>query len=124
MGLDMYLMAKRANQKSKGVRGACDGLFPLSPKTDKEEIGYWRKAYLVMDKIVQVLDVDLDDINCEELKLSEDNIIELLEWSKTELPEAESDWDREDLETSVEVFTKALDLIRKEQAEIYFMCWY
>lgn len=124
MGLDMYLMAKRANQQSKGVRGACDGLFPWSPKTDKEEIGYWRKAYLVMDKITELLDINIDDINCVELELSEDNIIELLEWSKEKFPKAESDWDKEDLEKSIEIFTKALGLIRDESAKIYFMCWY
>lgn len=134
MGLDMYLLAKRKNQKSVGCTGACGGLFPISPKTDKEEIGYWRKAYDLQDKIFEVIGIIDDDPNCKEYELSKKQVNELLLYCMQETflyylkngyYEEDFDCELADLQTGIESFNKAREILNEDPSnKIFYMCWY
>ena len=124
VGLDMYLLAERKDQKSQGVRGACDGLIPLAPSTTKEEIGYWRKAYTLMDEICRICNVDYEEINCEEIELNEEQIEELLNFCTCCSNVDNDSYDMYRLKDGINYFSTALELMRKYNAKIYFMCWY
>lgn len=117
MGLDMYLEAKYKNQKDSGLRGACGGLFPVAPNSDYEEIGYWRKFYELSEFLWKKLDIT-DDLNCEHIEMSEQDLLDVIDFCNNKLNE-DSEW-----EYTLDVFEKALNLMRNEDATIYYLEWY
>lgn len=116
MGLDMYLEAKYKNQKNSGLRGACDGLFPIAPKSDYEEIGYWRKNYELSEFLWEQLNIT-EDMNCERIEMSEQDLLDVINFCEGKL--TDSEW----LNT-LDIFDKALNLMRNEDATIYYLEWY
>jgi hypothetical protein len=117
MGLDMYLEAKYKNQKNSGLRGACDGLFPIAPKSDYEEIGYWRKNYELSEFLWEQLNIT-EDMNCERIEMSEQDLLDVINFCEGKLKE-NPEW----LNT-IDIFDKALNLMRNEDATIYYLEWY
>lgn len=127
MGLDMYLFkrSQRADA-SRGATGACGGLFPFAPSTKgKEEIGYWRKAYSVCEYILNLLDKNYDEVDCKDLRVKKAFCEQILNEAKERLKMDYLDEDDEyDWKKTVDIFTRALEAIDKEQAQIYFHIWY
>ena len=117
MGLDMYLEAKYKGQKDSGLRGACGGLFPLAPKSDNEEIGYWRKNYDLSDFLWKQLDIT-EDMNCESIEMSEQDLLDVINFCEGKLKKNQ-EW-----QYTLDVFNKALNLMRNEDATIYYLEWY
>lgn len=117
MGLDMYLEAKYKKQKNSGLRGACSGLFPIAPKSDCEEIGYWRKNYELSDFLWEQLDIT-NDMNCESIEMSEQDLLDVINFCEGELKK-NPEW-----QYTLNVFNKALNLMRSEDATIYYLEWY
>ena len=127
MGLDMYLLQQRNNgKKADGVLGCMNGMFPLGIKTDKEQIGYWRKAYKVNDTIIEELNVNFEDINCEDLELSLENCQNILVSIKGDLEIKNycNEWEKDDLEQSIQIFENAINLIETENCKIFYKVWY
>ena len=144
MGLDQYCLAKRAREAKAEVdnlTGACGGLFPFAPKSDKTQIGYWRKFYALDDYIQEIKGYNTNsknwgEMNCKDIRLSKENVQKLIDHSQWEIEEildhwegevpsddSEDYWDLRDWEHTIDVFKEALDLINSEGAEIYYKYW-
>lgn len=128
MGLDMYLLAKKGEVKQENALLVMNGAFgfPLGIKTEKEQIGYWRKAYSVNDFILETLDVYEEDVNCEELKMDLNHIEGIIDEANFRIDENyfSSDWEEEDWKDTLRIMEKAKDLITNQNAEIYYCIWY
>ena len=125
MGLDMYLEAKRKNQKSSGLTGACDGLIPLAPKTENEEIGYWRKNYSLSSFLWEELGIT-DNDNCVLFEMNEAQLQDAIDFCRNcMLNNPCPDWiDKSEWVESFNIFTNALELKKQEQAQIFYREWY
>ena len=108
----MYLEAKYKEQKESGLRGACNGLFPFAPKSENEEIGYWRKNYTLSDFLWDKLGIT-DDDNCVEFEMSEQDLLDTIKFCQ------DKGWGE-----SVDIFNNALKLMREQGAIIYYREWY
>ena len=125
MGLDMYLEAKRKNPAKVGLTGACGGLIPLAPKSDNEEIGYWRKNYSLSEFLWEELGIT-DNDNCVPFEMSEPQIKDAIEFCENCIRKNPCpNWiDKREWEQSLGVFKNALELVQKEQAQIFYREWY
>lgn len=141
MGLDQYLVAKFKDVKeTNNLTGACGGLFPMAPKSDKTEIGYWRKFYKLDDLIreeKQFTDDEWDEKNCEDIRLTkadckyiqsyaEEEVYALEEWyegNMGRLENSEDFWDYQDWETTIDIMKKAIKMIEEDKAKIYYKYW-
>ena len=141
MGLDQYIVAKvKGKKETGGLTGACGGLFPMAPKSDKTEIGYWRKFYKLDELIMELKGFDYDEweeMNCEDVRLYKKDCQHFLDYAKEEVAEIEdwydgdldkiydSDdgWDYQHWKDTEEFFQEALNLITEEHATIYYKYW-
>ena len=126
MGLDQYLLLKRPNKKEKSVLGIMDGWFPLGIKSDKQQIGYWRKAYEVSDLILNIVDWDSnEDHNCKDLPLTKENIMTIITYAKKELNNYPDNEDEDIWRYTLTTFKKALNIISTEpDCTIYYKEWF
>ena len=130
MGLDMYLLSQINGKKENGKLGVMNGAFPLAIKTDKNQIGYWRKVYFLSNFLTEELELTADD-NCVDKEMSEQNIINTLDFLDNVINgkyKVDWYWDKDsfeqELKKSKDVFTNALKLMREEKARIYYKEWY
>ena len=130
MGLDMYLLSQINGKKENGKLGVMNGAFPFSIKTDKNQIGYWRKVYFLSNFLTEELQLT-DEDNCVDKEMSEQNIINTLDFLDNVINgkyKVDWYWDKEsfeqELKKSKEIFTNALKLIKEENARIYYKEWY
>lgn len=133
MGLDQYLRTN-APTGQEHATGACGGLFPLAPKMgeDQREIGYWRKNYRLNEYLLEELGLgnDYEDVNCEDLPMTEDQIEDVISYAKgrKELLEEGYDcddgwYDISDWEYTMKTFKKALKL-KQQGYDIIYSIWY
>jgi len=140
VGLDQYLVAKfKDARETNNLTGACGGLFPLAPKSDKTEIGYWRKFYK-LDEIIrdqkEISEDEWDKLNCEDIPLTledctwlkdyaSEEILALREWWNDEEPDQNNDdyWDYQEWSATLDIFEKAIKLIKDEGAQVYYKYW-
>ena len=120
MGLDMYLEAKYKEQKNTGLTGACSGLIPLAPKTENEEIGYWRKKYELSKFLWQQLGIT-DDDNCVPFEISEQDLLDVINFCEEKIKQNPFD---DNWKYSLNTFDNALNLMREKDATIYYREWY
>lgn len=120
MGLDMYLEAKYKKQRSAGLRGACDGLMSIAPASDNEEIGYWRKDYELSDFLWEQLEITPND-NCVPFEMKEQDLLDVINFCEGKIKDHPQD---ESWKRSLDIFDNALNLMRREDATIYYREWY
>ena len=145
MGLDQYLLAKFKEGKkveTDNLTGACGGLFGIAPRSDKTEIGYWRKFYKLDGLVEEYYEENLaegqegyETMNCKDIELSKkfcqemmdyakEEIAEIIEWHDGEPEEDNEDyWNLRDWESTAEIFEKAIKLIDEEDAKIFYKYW-
>ena len=139
IGLDQYLVADIHSKETNNLTGACGGLFPMAPKSDKTEVGYWRKHY-ALDRLVKEIkdfsDDEWDTMNCKDVMLTEKNCRSILSYAQEEMQEMESwyddnieelmdsndGWDYSKWSKTVEIMEKALRLIELG-GKIYYKYW-
>lgn len=129
MGLDQYLIMKRKNEKKESVLGIMNGAFPIGIRSEGEQIGYFRKAYTVSDCVLEeigILDSE-EDHNCKDLKLTKENIENIIADAQWHLDEEayEDDWEKHDWEDAVKIFDNALKILKDNpDVEIYYKEWF
>lgn len=129
MGLDQYLIMKRKNEKKETVLGIMNGAFPMGIKSEGEQIGYFRKAYTVSDCILEELGIldSEEDHNCKDLKLTKENIENIITDAQWHLDEEayQDEWEKHDWEDAVKIFDNALKILKDNpDVEIYYKEWF
>lgn len=126
MGLDQYLLLERPNKKTKSVLGIMNGYFPLGIESDKQQIGYWRKAYEVSDLILNIVDWDFkEDHNCVDLPLTKENIMAIITYAEKELNNYPDNEDEDIWRYTLTIFKEALNIISTEpDCTIYYKEWF
>lgn len=133
MGLDQYLRTN-ARKGNEYATGACGGLFPLAPKMSEgqREIGYWRKNYKLNDYLLNELGLgdEYEDVNCEDLPMSENQIEMAIGFAKIEKEMLEEDktlddgwYNVSDWEYTIKTFKEALKL-KQQGYDIIYSIWY
>lgn len=111
MGLDMFLHRRGKNIRAKILR---------SLRNEKEEIGegiaYWRKDYFIHDWFCDNFDVR----NCEEVALSKEDLLNLIEYLKGDEEEKIGKSRKEDIEK----LTKIINETDWENEEVYYYAWW
>lgn len=126
MGLDQYLLLERSNKKVKSVLGIMNGFFPLGIQSDKQQIGYWRKAYEVSDLILNTIDWNFDeDHNCLDLPLTKENIETIIKHAEAELNNCPDNEDEYMWRDTLMIFKRALNIISTEpDCTVYYKEWF
>ena len=126
MGLDQYLLLERPNKKVKSVLGVMDGWFPFGLKSDKQQIGYWRKAYEVSNLILDIINWNYDeDHNCVDLPLTKRDIKTIITHAETVLNNCSDDEDEDIWRYTLTTFKKALNIISTEpDCTVYYKEWF
>ena len=139
MGLDQYLIAKIKGAETNNLTGACGGLFPLAPTSDKTEIGYWRKFYKLEELIMECKNMSREKYeqkNCKDIPLSEkdckfiksyaeEEMYELEDWwhgDIEKLLDSDDGWDYGNWNKTVQIMKKAIELI-SNGAKVYYKYW-
>ena len=126
MRLDQYLLLERPNKKTKSVLGVMNGWFPCGIESDKQQIGYWRKAYDVSDLILNIVDWDFKkDHNCEDIPLTKENIIKIITHAEKRLNNCSDTEDEIIWRHTLTAFKRALNIIITEpDCTIYYKEWF
>ena len=98
-------------------------------KSEGEQIGYFRKAYTVSDCILEELGIldSEEDHNCKDLKLTKENIENIITDAQWHLDEEayQDDWEKQDWEDAVKIFDNALKILKDNpDVEIYYKEWF
>lgn len=142
VGLDQYLLAKIKGKETGNLTGACGGLFPITPKSNKTEIGYWRKHYALDRLIAEIKGFDededgWDDMNCKDIRLTKSQCQKIKDYAICEMQEMEEwyhgdvqklmdsndGWDYSQWLKTMTIMDAALKAIEKDRATIYYKYW-
>ena len=126
MGLDQYLLLKEPNKTYKSSLGIMNGYFPLALKSDKKQIGYWRKAYSVSDFILDLIGIE-EDHNCVDLPITKDQVKKIIKYAEWVLNTeyAQDDYEERDWQMTLEIFNEALAILEKNpEAELFYKEWF
>ena len=107
MGLDSYLF-----KRGKSPRGKIIAALEMKPNHSAIQLGYWRKNGTIHELFCAYSKTG--EINCVDVILTKENLIEVLKLLKKE----------EDEEYSIKVITQAIEETDFEHEEVFYYAWY
>ena len=117
MGLDSHLFKRGKTAKGKA-------LWRLDDKHNGEdniELMYWRKCYTIHEEFLSYADNPNEDLNCKEIVLSKEDLLEILEWTKENMKQQTYSEDYGELAELLEKILKETDF---DNEEIYYWSWW
>ena len=125
MGLDMFFTI-RVNDTDNDLLKCMNGGFPLAIRSKGKQIGYFRKAYSIHDYLMELLEVNHEDINCEPLQLDDIHLKAIrgeIEF-RFDSDYFIDDWDKEDWEELKDLMDKIKELQKDPNVEFFYTAWY
>ena len=125
MGLDMYFTVKRSNL-SNDILMCVNGAIPLGIKGNGKQIGYLRKAYFIHEFMLDLLEVNHEDINCESIPLNDIHIKAIRDEIEFRFENEYfiDSWDEDDWKELKEIFDKVKQLQKEPDTEFFYLVWY
>ena len=120
MGLDSFLYIRGKTPAGKII-------FSLSDKSeDTKLLGYWRKRWDIHSLFCSysILDSNLTDFNCEEIILTKDDLLNILESIKEGNFKEDTPLIAVPEKLLSEIIEKALNEIDFEHEEIFYYAWF
>lgn len=115
MGLDTYLYKKKIeSDREKVIRK------PNNEEREYEEVGYWRKFYLLNDWFLSELGVD----NCEEGEVSKELLKEFVNYLKELQEDGEEEIDYYKIKEIKKEINKIIKETDWEKEQIFFYAWW
>ena len=126
MGLDSYLLKRPISDKAK-IALAIEGVNTK----ESIELAYWRKQYTLTDKFLtyateEQAEENDGDLNCKEIILSKEDLIDMLEWVESILAKDEfkEKWDKEAFKKAQVALSTELNEHDPDNYEILFYAWW
>ena len=119
MGLDMYLY-----KRSKEIKRLI--LNNLTDEDNRQELMYWRKDWFIHDWFCNNFVIE----NCEEVEITEDKLLKLIEYLKDNIENSDNDNDYDDeiskkcRNEDIEKLNKIIEETDWDKEGIFYYAWW
>jgi hypothetical protein len=118
MGLDMSLYKRPLSEKMRM-------LWKLDGRDEHIDLMYWRKLYILNDFIIQNYYKGDGDGNCEDIPLTEGNILDIIDFlEKLKETDFEPYYSTDNRDDDVKKLKEIIDDTDFDNEEVYYHAWW